>query len=119
MKSNINTYSQYVGVIMKGLDNELTSNFKGRKVILICIEHSFWLAQKPSSPTEGFIKALDTFMKEQPGLLDKTLKEYLKLKQSNDWFATKHHPSLNECADFRKIIFDNLLRKAARPKPTV
>jgi len=83
-------------------------------VILICLEHSFWLAQKASTPTQAFIEAFDTFITERLVPLDITLKEYLKLKQQNDWFATEHHPSPNECADVRKIIFDNLLRKAGR-----
>ncbi|KAF8149519.1 hypothetical protein B0H34DRAFT_734139, partial [Crassisporium funariophilum] len=80
--------------------------------IVICLEHSFWLAQKASTPLQGFIKALDTFSKKKPVLLHTTLKDYLESKHSDDWFTIKHRPSLIECADIRKIIFDNLLCKA-------
>jgi hypothetical protein len=105
-----------------------------RLAVLICLEHSFWLTRPGSSPTEGFIKAFDTYIKEKCALLDQRLDDYLKSKQSTDWFTTKHHPSPNECTEFLKIIFDNLLRKAnhclhypcfadtifsARPEPSV
>ncbi|KAF8168418.1 hypothetical protein B0H34DRAFT_685373 [Crassisporium funariophilum] len=78
-------------------------------VIVICLEHSFWLAQKASTPLQGFIKALDTVFQKKPVVLHTTLKDYLKSKESDDWFTIKHHPSPIECADIRKIIFDNLL----------
>ena len=81
--------------------------------ILICLEHSFWLTQDGSYSTDGFIKALDTYIEEKHALLDQRLRDYLTLKQSDDWFIMKHHPSPNECAEFRKIIFENLLCKAS------
>jgi hypothetical protein len=81
--------------------------------ILICLEHSFWLSQQGSSPTQAFTEALDTYLKDKRMLLDQTLEDYLLLKESNDWFITKHHPSQDECTDFRKIVFDNLLCKAS------
>jgi len=102
--------------------------------ILICLEHSFWLTQEGSSPTKGFTEALDTYLKDNRALLDERLDDYLTSKGSNDWFITNYHPTHNECAEFRKIVLDNLLRKAgsclrevcvtdtissARPKPSI
>ena len=45
-------------------------------------------------------------------LVDHTLDNYLALKESDDWFITKHCPSTNECSEFKQIVLDNLLRKA-------
>jgi len=81
--------------------------------ILICLEHSFWLTQQGSSPTKGFTEALDAYLKDKRALLDERLEDYLTSKGSNDWFITKYHPTHDEFAEFRKIIVDNLLRKAA------
>ena len=102
--------------------------------ILISLEHSFWLIQQGSSPTQGFINALDTYIKDKHVLLDQRLQDYLMLKGSNDWFIIKHCPSDDECTELQKIVFDNLLSKAfycpfgayvsdtilsACPKPTI
>ena len=43
--------------------------------------------------------------------VDQEVDEYLSSKGSDDWFATKHCPSGEECGQFRKIVFKNLLRK--------
>ena len=46
-------------------------------------------------------------------LVDQTLEEYFILKESSDWFTTKYSPSDDECMEFQKIVFDNLLCKAS------
>jgi len=84
--------------------------------ILICLEHSFWLTQNGSRPVEAFIKTFHAYIQEARAILDQKLEDYLKSKQSKDWFRTKYHPSPNECTEFRKIIFDNLL---PRPNPSL
>lgn len=81
--------------------------------ILICLEHSFWLTQQGSSPTNAFTEAFDTYLKDKQMLLDQRLEEYLALKQSDDWFTIRHSPSDDECAEFQKIVLDNLLCKAS------
>jgi len=81
--------------------------------ILICLEHSFWLIQQGSSPTQAFIEALDTYLKDKRVLLDERLDDYLMLKGSSDWFIIKHRPSYDECTEFRKIVFDNLFCKTS------
>jgi len=80
--------------------------------MLICLEHSFWLTQQGSSPTQAFTAALDAYLQTRRMLLDQILEEYLMLKGSSDWIITKHRPSYDECTEFRKIVLDNLLRKA-------
>ena len=45
-------------------------------------------------------------------LLDQILEDYLALKGNNVWLTMKYSPTRNECAEFRKIALDNLLRKA-------
>ena len=82
--------------------------------ILICLEHSFWLTQQGSSPIKGFSEALDTYLNEKHALLDQRLEEYLTSTGSNDWLTTKYCPTDDECAEFRKIVLDNLLRMAGR-----
>ena len=79
--------------------------------ILICLEHSFWLSQQGSSPTEAFTEALNTYLKDKHALLGQQLEAYLTLNGSNDWFTTNYHPTRDECAKFRMIVLDNLLRK--------
>ena len=80
--------------------------------MLICLEHSFWLTQQGSSPTQAFIAALDIYLQDRRMLVDQTLEDYLMLKESSDWIITKYRPSYDECTEFQKIVFDNLLRKA-------
>jgi len=80
--------------------------------ILICHEHSFWLTQQGSSPTKGFTEAFDIYLADKRVLLDQSLEDYLALKGNNDWLTTKYSATRNECAEFRKIVLDNLLRKA-------
>ena len=46
-------------------------------------------------------------------LVDQKLEEYFILKESSDWFTTKYSPSDDECMEFQKIVFDNLLCKAS------
>jgi hypothetical protein len=60
--------------------------------ILICLEHSFWLTQQGSSPTQAFTTALATYLKDKHMVVDQKLEDYLMLKGSSDWFTTKHHP---------------------------
>jgi len=55
---------------------------------------------------------LDTYLADKRVLLDQSLEDYLALKGNNDWLTTKYCPTHNECAEFRKIVLDNLLRKA-------
>jgi len=81
--------------------------------ILICLEHSFWLAQQGSSPTKDFTKAWDIYFREKHLLVGQKLKKHFKLTGSNDWFTSEHHPSEDDHAKFRKFIIDNLL---PRPK---
>ena len=42
-------------------------------------------------------------------LVDQELDKFLKLKGSGDWFTIKYTPSEEECMEFRKIVFNNLL----------
>jgi len=81
--------------------------------ILICLEHSFWLTQQGSSPTQAFTAALAIYLKDKRMAVDEQLENYLMLKQSYDWLTTKHNPSYDECIEFQKIVFDNLLRRAS------
>jgi len=81
--------------------------------ILICLEHSFWLTQQGSSPTEGFVAALDIYLRDKHVLLDQRVEDYLMSKGINDWFTTKHKPSDDERLEFKIIVLDNLLRKAS------
>ena len=46
-------------------------------------------------------------------VVDEKLENYLMSKRSGDWFITKHQPSYHECTEFRKMVFDNLLRMAS------
>ena len=102
--------------------------------ILICLEHSFWLTQQGTSPTQAFTTAFDTYIKDKHLLLNQILADYLMLKRSDDWFTIKHCPSYDEYTEFRKIVFDNLFGKAcpylfwacvsdtipsAHPKPSI
>jgi hypothetical protein len=80
--------------------------------ILICLEHSFWLTQQGSSPTQAFTEALDTYFKDKHMLVDQKLENHLILKETSDWFTTQHSPSHEERIEFRKIVLDNLFRKA-------
>ena len=80
--------------------------------MLICLEHSFWLTQQGSSPTQAFTAALDTYLQARRMVVDQRLEDYLMLKESSDWIITKHRPSYDECTEFQKIVLDNLLCKA-------
>ena len=77
--------------------------------ILICLEHSFWIAQQASNPNDGFIKAWKYYLKTQRALVDEELDKYLRSTGSNDWFTVKPSPSEKECAEFRGIVLNNLL----------
>ena len=81
--------------------------------ILICLEHSFWIAQQGSSFNDAFIKAWKFYLNTQHVLVNQELNNYLKSKGSNDWFTIKHHPSEQECAECRKIVLNHLLRKSS------
>jgi len=84
--------------------------------ILICLEHSFWLTQQGSHPTKAFTEALGIYLKNKHAVLDPILDDYLTLKASNDWFTTKHQPSVDEVIGFRQIVLNNLL---PHPKPSI
>ena len=77
--------------------------------ILICLEHSFWIAQQASSSNDGFIKPWKYYLKTQRALVDEELDEFLRSTGSNDWFTVKHSPSEKECAEYRRIVLNNLL----------
>jgi len=81
--------------------------------ILVCLEHSFWIAQQGSNSNDGFSKAWQFYLKTQCALVDQALDNYLGSMDSNDWFTMKHRPSEEECAECRKIVFNNLLRKSS------
>jgi len=81
--------------------------------ILVCFEHSFWIAQQGSNSNDAFIKAWKIYLNTQHVLVDQELNNYLKSKGSNDWFTIKHYPSEQECAECRKIVFNHLLRKSS------
>jgi hypothetical protein len=81
--------------------------------ILVCLEHSFWTIQQGSNPSDGFTKAWTLYIKTQCALVDQELDDYLRSKSSNDWFTTQYYPSEAECAECRKIVFNNLLCKSS------
>jgi len=79
--------------------------------ILVCLEHSFWTAQQGSNLNDGFTKAWNNYLKIQYALVDQEVNDYLRSKNSNDWFTMKYCPSEEECVECRKIILNNLLCK--------
>ena len=79
--------------------------------ILVCLEHSFWIAQQGSNSIDSFDKAWKFYLSTQYTLVDQELDNYLKLTGSDDWFTNKHTPSEEECAQCRKIVLNNLLCK--------
>jgi len=81
--------------------------------ILICLEHSFWFVKQGSNASDGFIKAWKFYLKTQCALVDQELNNYLRSIGSNDWFTMKYSPSEEECAECRKIVFNNLLCKSS------
>jgi len=81
--------------------------------ILICLEHSFWIVQQGSNSKDGFTKAWEFYFQTQHILVDQELGNYLRSIGSNDWFAMKYWPSDKECAECRKIVLNNLLRKSS------
>jgi len=110
-----------LGTFTESVHNVVCAQFKTPSsyafiAILICLEHSFWLTQHGCSPTKGFTETLATYLKDKRAMLDKILEDYLTLKGSDDWFTTEHHPSHNECVEFRNIVLDNLL---SHPTPSI
>jgi len=81
--------------------------------ILICLEHSFWIVQQGSNFNDGFTKAWKFYLKTQYILVDQELDNYLRSTGSNDWFTMKYGPSDKECAEYRRIVLNNLLRKSS------
>ena len=81
--------------------------------ILVCLEHSFWIAQQGFNPSDAFTKAWKFYLKTQHALVNQELDDYLRLKGINDWFTIQHHPSDEEYAECRKIVLNNLLRKSS------
>ena len=81
--------------------------------ILICLEHSFWIAQQGFNPDDGFMKAWKFYLNTQRALVDQELDDYLRSKGSYDWFTMKYCPSEQEYAECRKIVFNNLLCKSS------
>ena len=81
--------------------------------ILICLEHSFWIVQQGSNSKDGFTKAWEFYFQTQHILVDQELGNYLRSMGSNDWFTMKYRPSDKECAECRKIVLNNLLRKSS------
>ncbi|KIM38991.1 hypothetical protein M413DRAFT_12330 [Hebeloma cylindrosporum] len=77
--------------------------------ILICLEHSFWLSQQDFNPSGAFIKAWNIYLKTHRAMIDQKLDEYLKSKDSHDWFTVKHCPSEEELDECREIVLNNLL----------
>jgi len=80
--------------------------------ILVCLEHSFWITQQGSNPTDGFTKTWTFYLKTQCALVNQELDDYLMSKGSNDWFTTQYCPSEAECAECRKMVLNNLLCKS-------
>ena len=83
--------------------------------ILVCLEHSFWIVQQCSNPTDGFIKAWDIYLKTRRALVDREVDNYLRSKDGGDWFIFKHRASEEECAEFKDIVLNNLLCKPSGP----
>ena len=100
-----------------GLVTHTTSScwflIKTYSAILICLEHSFWMVQQGSNPFNGFINAFDMYFKTQCAVVDQQLNDYLRSKDSQDWFITKHSPSKEELAECQQIVFNNLLCMAS------
>src|ERR1700692_2223994 len=74
--------------------------------ILVCLEHSFWITQQGSNSSDAFTKAWNLYLKQQS-------EDDLRSKESDDWFTMKHVASEEECAEFRKLVLDNRLRKSS------
>ena len=79
--------------------------------ILICLEHSFWIAQQGSNSNDAFTKAWKLYLDTQHALVNSELDDYLMSKGRSDWFIMKYYPSEEECAECTKIILNNLLCK--------
>jgi len=77
--------------------------------MIICFEHSFWISHQGSNFIDGFKIAREIYFETRHALVVHELHDYLKSKNSRDWFIRKHIPSEEECAECRKIIFNNLL----------
>ena len=81
--------------------------------ILVCLEHSFWIAQQGSNPSDDFNQAWIFYLNTQHALVNQELDDYLRSKGCDDWFTIQYHPSAEECDECRKIVFNNLLRKSS------
>jgi len=77
--------------------------------ILVCLEHSFWFVQQGSNSNDAFTKAWKFYLETQDALVDQDLDNYLKSKDTNDWFTMKHFLSEEECSECKKIVLNNLL----------
>ena len=62
--------------------------------ILVCLEHSFWLAYQGSSPSEKFNKAFNIYLQDKHALLGEELKA--SLMSVTDW-ATAKGKQREEC----------------------
>ena len=91
----------------------LTQPLPRLAAILVCLEHSFWIVQQGSKPSDGFIKAWENYLKTKRALVDREVDDYLRSKASADWFTMKHIPSDEEFTEIREIVFNNLLRKSS------
>ena len=80
--------------------------------LLVCLEHSFWITKKGSNPSDAFAKAWSFYFETQSALVNQELHDYLKSNSHKDWFTTYHHPSVEEWAKCKEIIFNNLLCKS-------
>ena len=80
--------------------------------LLVCLEHSFWITKKGSNPSDAFAEAWSFYFETQSALVNQELHDYLKSNSHKDWFTTYHHPSVEEWAKCKEIIFNNLLCKS-------
>ncbi|KAF8240078.1 hypothetical protein L208DRAFT_1352970, partial [Tricholoma matsutake] len=81
--------------------------------ILVCLEHSFWIAQQGFNFTDGFTKAWKLYTQTQCALVNQELDNYLRSKSSKDWFTIQYSPSEEECFQCRQIVLNNLLCKSS------
>jgi hypothetical protein len=81
--------------------------------ILVCLEHSFWIAQQGFTSDAAFIMAWKFYIDTQFALVAQELDYLLMSKGGNDWFTVAHLPSEEECVEYRHIVLHNLLRKSS------
>jgi hypothetical protein len=79
--------------------------------ILVCLEHSFWIAQQGVTSNAAFIMAWKIYIETQFAIVAQDLDGYLMSKGGNDWFTVAHVPSEEECVEYRNIVLHNLLCK--------